>query len=79
MATHELELAWDVIFEDGTIRELEIDSTEEIYYFREQKYQYLVVWIEEMIKKYEITSKPVEIKEKMKVLECDPYQISIGL
>ena len=38
MATHNLDLAYEVLFEDGTIRELEVD--EDVYFFHQQKGNY---------------------------------------
>ena len=76
MTNHKLNLAWEVVFDDGTTREIEFQTC---YHFHEQKYKYLIRWMEEMIDKENITSKPVEIREKMKVEECEPYQSFIGL
>jgi len=76
MATHKLELAWDVIFEDGSVEELQFQNC---YYFADQKYKYLICWLEELIKEKDITSRPIEIREKYKVIECEHYKIVIGL
>ena len=76
MANHKLELAWDVLFEDGTIRELKIGQ---YWRYHGQEQKYIIQWLERMIIEEGITSKPIEIKEKYKVIECEPYQIVIGL
>jgi hypothetical protein len=77
MVNHKIVKTWEVIFDDGSKRELEIPKR--VYYFNEQKYSYLVIWLENLIEKYNIKSKPVEIKEVDKIVECEPYSISIGL
>jgi len=97
MANHKLELAWDVVFADGSIRELEFQPC---YHFYGQEQKYIVTWLEKMLKEmksgydskfenldikkeYEFEAllayKPVEIREKYKVKECDPYEIVIGV
>lgn len=77
MVNYKIIKTWEVIFDDGTKRELEVP--ERVYYFNEQKYKYLVLWLENLIEKYTIKSKPIEIKERDKIVECDPYNITIGL
>lgn len=77
MVNYKIVKTWEVIFDDGTKRELEVP--ERVYYFNEQKYKYLVLWLENLIEKYTIKSKPIEIKERDKIVECDPYNITIGL
>ena len=77
MANHKIIKKWEVLFEDGSKRELEIP--ERVYYFNEQKYQYLVVWLENLIQKYNIKSNPVEIREINKIVECENYNIVIGV
>lgn len=77
MATHKLYTQYIVKFEDGTERELEIPD--KVYFFYEQKPNYLVMWMEYLIKKYDIKSKPISIKEVCTVQECEPYQIIIGV
>ena len=77
MAKHKLEMIWEVVFENGEIRELE--HSDRVYGFDGQKTQYLTLWLENLIKKYSIESKPIEIREKRKVIECEPYQIVLGM
>lgn len=77
MANHALKREWEVVFEDGSIRPLE--ASEKVYFFDEQKTKYITLWLENLIKKYNIESKPLEIREKMVITECDEYQIILGM
>ena len=77
MAKHKLKMMWEVVFENGETRELEPPDI--VYGFEGQKTQYLTLWLEDLIKKYSIESKPIEIREKRKVIECETYQIVLGM
>lgn len=78
MATHKLETYWEVLFDDGTIKNLEFPEGG-VYYFWEQENKYLVLWLEDLIEKSNITAKPLTITEKYRVVECEPYEIVIGV
>ena len=78
MATHMLETYWEVLFDDGTIKNIEFPKGG-VYYFWEQERKYLVLWLEDLIEKSNITAKPLTITEKYRVVECEPYSIVIGL
>ena len=78
MATHRLETYWEVLFDNGDVKEINF-SKEGVYYFYEQKNKYLVSWLEYAMKESNITAKPLTITEKYRVVECEPYKIVIGL
>ena len=63
--SHRLDTVWEVVFDDGTTRELKYRLCN---CFDQYKKRYLVRWLEDLIEKENITSKPVEIREKMKVV-----------
>ena len=77
MANHKIIKTWEVLFEDGSKRELE--TPERTYYFNEQKSKYLIVWLENLINKDNIKSNPIEIREINKIIECNDYNIVIGV
>lgn len=78
MATHRLETYWEVLFDNGDVKEINFPKGG-VYYFYEQKNKYLVSWLEEMILKENITAKPLTITKKYRVVECEPYDIVIGV
>ena len=78
MATHMLETYWEVLFDDGTIKNIEFPKGG-VYYFYEQEKNYLVSWLEDLIEKSNITAKPLTITMKYRVIECEPYEIVIGV
>ena len=78
MATHMLVTYWEVLFDDGTIKNIEFPEGG-VYYFWEQEKKYLVSWLEDLIEKSNITAKPLTVTEKYRVVECEPYQIVIGV
>lgn len=78
MATHKLELYFEVEFDDGTKREIPWPDGG-VYYFRQQQSSYLVSWLESLIEKEHITAKPLFIRESYKVVESEPWRIVIGL
>lgn len=78
MVTHKLELYYEVEFDDGTKREIPWPE-HGVYYFHEQKSLYLVSWLESLIEKEHITAKPLFIRESYRVIECEPWQIIIGV
>lgn len=78
MATHRLETYWEVLFDNGDIKIINFPEGG-VYYFYEQKKKYLVSWLEWLMKKDNITAKPLTITEKYRVVECEPYKIVIGL
>lgn len=77
MAKHQLELAYRVVFDDGTKKNIPIP--EEAYYFHEQKGKYLIKWMEGMMLEEDIKAKPLYIEEYYLVHECEEYQIIIGV
>ena len=78
MATHILETYWEVLFDDGTIKNIEFPEGG-VYCFCGQEKKYLVSWLEDLIEKSNITAKPLTVTEKYRVVECEPYQIVIGV
>lgn len=76
MATHKLHTYWEVLFDDDTTEIIEFRSC---YYFHEQKSKYLISWLEQLIQEKNIKAKPLEITEKTKIVECDQYNIVIGM
>ena len=77
MAKHNLKYFFEVEFEDGTKKEIPLPDR--LYYFNQQRSSYLISSLETLIEKEKITSKPLFITEKYKVIECEEYQIIIGL
>lgn len=77
MATHKIAYELLVTFDDGTQRYLEIP--ERVYYYQEQKRAYWVRWIEELIEKEKITSKPIQIEEINRIFEVEEYRNIIGV
>lgn len=78
MATHRLEAYWEVLFDNGDIKIINFPEGG-VYYFHEQKKKYLVSWLEGLMKKDNITAKPLTITEKYRVVECEPYAVVIGV
>ena len=77
MATHKIKYKLLVKFDDGTERK--VPFPKRVYYYEEQKFSYWVMWVEELIKKENITAKPIEIREVNSIIECERYPIRIGV
>lgn len=79
MATHKITVSYEILFEDGSIRKLEIPSGTRAYHFQDQKYKYLILWLEAMMERENITVKPIQLREVYNIVETEPYEITIGL
>ena len=78
MATHTIETKLVIHFDDGSTQIMPTPAR--VYYYREQKYNYWVLWLEDFMDTHpEITAKPVSIEEVQTVVECESYQIHIGV
>jgi len=78
MAKYKLHYYFEVEFDDGTKRQLPWYD-EKVYYFHQQKTQYLISWLERLIEEENITAKPLFIREFSKVIECEEYKNYIGM
>lgn len=77
MVNHRFKVRLEVTFEDGGKRDLEIpDKT---YYYAQQKHSYWAIWLEELLIKYDIKVKPVEIREVYEIVEVEPFNVVIGV
>lgn len=77
MVHHKFEYVVEVTFSDGSKRNLEIP--EQVYYYAEQKRKYWAIWLDELITKYDITAKPIELCERFVIVECEPYRVIVGV
>lgn len=66
------------VFDDGSRVKL-LDNVGDMYYFWEQQYKYLLLSLEQKIEELDITAKPVRFEQVDKIVECEPYEIQIGL
>lgn len=78
MMTHKIIHSWEVVFADGTARNLELTDNSH-HYIEAQKYVYLLRDLEGLIYKYSISSEPIELREKLRVIKCEPYVSIIGI
>lgn len=79
MPTHKLENELILHFDDGSKQVLPFPK-EHVYYYREQKHSYWIGWIEAFMREHpEIKAKPIYVEEATKIVECEPYNIYIGL
>ena len=66
------------VFDDGSRIKL-LDNFSDMYYFWEQQYKYLLLSLQQKIEELCITAKPVRFEQVDKIVECEPYEIQIGL
>ena len=66
------------VFDDGSRIKL-LDNVGDMYYFWEQQYKYLLLSLQQKIEELGITARPIRFEQVDKIVECESYEISIGL
>lgn len=75
---HNVVIEFYAIFDDGSRVKL-LDNLGDMYYFWEQQYKYLLLSLEQKIEELNITARPVRFEQVDRIVECEPYEIQIGL
>ena len=76
--TYKVVIEFYAVFDDGSRIKL-LDNVGNMYYFWEQQYKYLLLFLQQKIEELGITAKPVRFEQVDKIVECEPYEVQIGL
>lgn len=79
-AKHKIINRVKITFDDGETCYIPQEWIDNAYYYQSQKQKYWMRWLKTMLENNpEVTAKPIAIEEINAIVECEPYNIMVGI